>query len=266
MNSGGKVEANESAIAAVKREVLEEVGVHVHVTRLFAKKHFDYGDKVVFLEFFICQVFAEDVAKITQPWHWVAIKDLPKYEFPAANQSIVNQLVWSETLAITASDLDLTVQLPSHSLCFLRKKYQTVDEVLQDLSILEQHKIGVILNQQYFEQLNTDAQNKVFAIHLNTQQLYQPNLRAKFQQHALIAACHTMQDILQANQQQCDAIFLSPVQKTLTHPDQHDVLGWEKFAQLAEMPVYALGGLMPQDLDVAIAHGAYGVAGIRSFR
>ena len=40
-------------------------------------------------------------------------------------------------------------------------------------------------------------------------------------------------------------------------------LGWNGFAEAiagTRVPVYALGGLGPEDLDVAIAHGAHGVA------
>lgn len=265
---GGKVEAQETVIEAVKREVLEEVGVRVQVTRLFAQKQFDYGDKVVFLEFFVCQVLKEDLTQITQPWRWVAIQDLEKYEFPAANQSIVQQLIWSKTIAITTSDLDLTAQLPQHALCYLRKSYANLDQIKKDIALLVQHKIGIILNQHYFLQLDTALQDQIFAIHLNTQQLYQSHLRAQYPHQALIAACHTEQDILQANLQQCDAIFLSPVQHTLSHPEQQEVLGWERFAQFAksaEMPVYALGGLQQHDLATALQHGAYGIAGIRSF-
>jgi thiamine monophosphate synthase len=45
-------------------------------------------------------------------------------------------------------------------------------------------------------------------------------------------------------------------------------LSWAGFAALAniaEMPVYALGGVACDDLDLAKTHGAYGVAGIRDF-
>jgi thiamine monophosphate synthase len=52
------------------------------------------------------------------------------------------------------------------------------------------------------------------------------------------------------------------VQATPTHP--HAVpLGWNRFAKAivgTRVPVYALGGLQPKDLDAAIAHGAHGIA------
>ncbi|MDE2279879.1 MAG: thiamine phosphate synthase, partial [Xanthomonadaceae bacterium] len=45
-------------------------------------------------------------------------------------------------------------------------------------------------------------------------------------------------------------------------------LGWARFEALAgaaAMPVYALGGLSPEQLAQARTAGAHGVAGIRGF-
>jgi 8-oxo-dGTP diphosphatase len=65
-----------------------------------------------------------------------------------------------------------------------------------------------------------------------------------------------------------DFATLSPVCATASHPDAKP-LGWERFAPLvadARLPVYALGGVGPDDLERAHATGAQGVAGIRAFR
>jgi 8-oxo-dGTP diphosphatase len=43
-------------------------------------------------------------------------------------------------------------------------------------------------------------------------------------------------------------------------------LGWDGFVSLAQgaaLPVYAIGGLSLQELDIARNHGAHGVAMIR---
>jgi hypothetical protein len=64
-----------------------------------------------------------------------------------------------------------------------------------------------------------------------------------------------------------DFILISPVQKTNTHPDSSP-LGWDYFTELtrlAQMPVYALGGLGVEDIPRARSLGAQGVAGIRGF-
>ena len=52
-----------------------------------------------------------------------------------------------------------------------------------------------------------------------------------------------------------------------THPDAKP-LGWEQFeilAKHANIPVFALGGLKPDDLKMAQQHGAFVIAGISQF-
>ena len=54
---------------------------------------------------------------------------------------------------------------------------------------------------------------------------------------------------------------------TATHPGGAS-LGWSAFTDLVRelpLPVVALGGLRPTELDTAKAAGAHGVAGIRGF-
>jgi 8-oxo-dGTP diphosphatase len=65
----------------------------------------------------------------------------------------------------------------------------------------------------------------------------------------------------------CDFAVLGPVQKTLTHPGQVP-LGWPRFEEMVlntPLPCYALGGLSPGDMTLAVAHGAQGVAMQRGF-
>lgn len=81
------------------------------------------------------------------------------------------------------------------------------------------------------------------------------------------AACHAADDLVLAARAGVDFVTLSPVLPTLSHPGA-PTLGWTQFAALAAqaaMPVYALGGMTRAHLDDARRHGAYGVAGIRSF-
>ena len=64
-----------------------------------------------------------------------------------------------------------------------------------------------------------------------------------------------------------DYAFLGPLKPTSSHPGQ-PALGWENFASLIKhlpLPVYAIGGVGPDDLEMAWAAGAQGVAGISAF-
>jgi len=67
---------------------------------------------------------------------------------------------------------------------------------------------------------------------------------------------------MQASALDADLVVVGPVQGTSSHPHAAP-LGWNGFAEAiagTRVPVYALGGLGPEDLDVAIAHGAHGIA------
>jgi 8-oxo-dGTP diphosphatase len=82
------------------------------------------------------------------------------------------------------------------------------------------------------------------------------------------ASCHDAEELDLAARLGADFATLSPVNPTASHPEATP-LGWERFAQLvadARLPVYALGGVGPDDLQRARAAGAQGVAGIRAFR
>lgn len=83
------------------------------------------------------------------------------------------------------------------------------------------------------------------------------------------AACHTASELQQAVALQLDFVTLSPVLATATHPGA-EPLGWERFAALSHaayavnMPIFALGGMHASDVTIARAHGAHGIAAIRS--
>ena len=78
------------------------------------------------------------------------------------------------------------------------------------------------------------------------------------------ASCHNMEELLLAIKLKADFVVLSPVQKTASHPDMQ-AMGWSQFSNLIEnisVPVYALGGVSENDLQVAWQHGAQGIAAI----
>jgi 8-oxo-dGTP diphosphatase len=64
----------------------------------------------------------------------------------------------------------------------------------------------------------------------------------------------------------CDFVVLGPVHATASHPGSPGI-GWEAFSALRErasLPIYAIGGLAPRDIDEARGHGAQGIAAIRA--
>lgn len=65
----------------------------------------------------------------------------------------------------------------------------------------------------------------------------------------------------------CDFAVLGPVNATQTHPGMKGI-GWTRFAADvldSPIPAFAIGGLTPLEADLAIAHGAHGLAMQRAF-
>jgi 8-oxo-dGTP diphosphatase len=80
------------------------------------------------------------------------------------------------------------------------------------------------------------------------------------------ASCHNAAEIAHAHALGADLAVLGPVQATPSHPAAAGT-GWEPFAALtreARLPVYALGGMRPADLETAWRHGAHGISMMRS--
>ena len=85
--------------------------------------------------------------------------------------------------------------------------------------------------------------------------------------HLLSVSCHNKEEIKHANSIGADFLYLSPINKSNSHPDTLP-LGWIKGASLikySRKPVYALGGLSLVDLPDAIRRGFQGIAGITTF-
>ena len=104
-------------------------------------------------------------------------------------------------------------------------------------------------------------------LHLRAAQLAALPARPDLAAGALLAAsCHDAAELAHAARLGCDFAVLGAVKPTATHPGEPGI-GWEAFARLREdvsLPIYALGGLGPEDLEDARRHGAQGIAAIRS--
>ena len=78
--------------------------------------------------------------------------------------------------------------------------------------------------------------------------------------------CHNIQEIEYANSLGLDYIILGPVIEKQSS-ENSKTLGWEKFAELSRIslvPVYAIGGLGIDDLEMSELNGGQGVAAIRN--
>ncbi|MFM6906507.1 MAG: thiamine phosphate synthase [Acinetobacter tjernbergiae] len=262
---GGKVEQGETPEQACRREIYEEVGIGLKDWHIFDMIQHEYDDIIVNLHLFHAYVPDELLNQIHQPWAWYHRDQLARLNFPKANAVILQRLIWSHLIKIN----DRIAALPqSNAQLYWRVQTGEIEKIEQQLRTLNDvQRQKLILNIDLWRELNTALQTEIDTIHLKQSQLMGLNKGELIIGKRFIAACHDAVSLQHAHHIGCDAVFLSPVNSTETHPNAK-VLGWDDFAVLAKdsnIPVFALGGVAPENLEQAQKHHAYGLAGIRQF-
>ena len=87
---GGKCEPGESPELAAARECREEVGVEVVVGELFYRVTHRYAHGWIDLHYYRCATFGEPAWD--SGFAWIPAEDLPGYDFPEANEAVVEAL------------------------------------------------------------------------------------------------------------------------------------------------------------------------------
>lgn len=262
---GGKVESNESPVQACRREVFEEVGLHIDTWHPFDLIQHEYDDVVVNLHVFHGTVSVEQLADIHQPWAWYTRSELLDLNFPKANKRMLKALYWPKQIQI-GHEISSLEALGNDHLLYWRADFQP-EQVIELAQYSVEDLAKLIVNVELWSALGTFQQKSIAAIHLKQAQLLEYTVQDLQRGQRYIAACHDLNAAQHAQAIGCDTIFLSPVLATPTHPDAIP-LGWETFAEIAqqiEIPVFALGGLASEDLAIAQQNSAYGIAGIRYF-
>lgn len=91
---GGKVELGERVFDALVREFQEEVDITITHAEPFMKIQHDYGDKHVLLDVWLASAFnGKASSNENQLIDWVEIEHLNDYDFPDANQAIIERLM-----------------------------------------------------------------------------------------------------------------------------------------------------------------------------
>ena len=95
---GGKIDAGESPEAALKRELLEELGIEAGIGGFFCSSRYDYSHISVELLTYRVRYFSgEMTAHVHDELKWVVPVDLCNYDFPEANVEIIRVLTAART-------------------------------------------------------------------------------------------------------------------------------------------------------------------------
>ncbi len=86
--------------------------------------------------------------------------------------------------------------------------------------------------------------------------------------HLLVGySAHSLEGVLYAQKEGADFVTLSPIFRTESHPEA-EPLGLEELKRVSakvNVPIYALGGVTQERIELCLKNGAYGVAGITMF-
>ncbi|QHS10251.1 Nudix family hydrolase [Sinimarinibacterium sp. NLF-5-8] len=270
---GGKIEAGESGFDALRRELIEELGVEIqHATPLIRFQH-DYTDRRVQLETWLIHAWhGEPQPRENQTLNWLPVtalraqpQALPTVMPIVAALALPTQYVLTAPDSTAAQVLNHLRHLPTGALLRLRwPQWSDADYVTQAACLIapaQQQGLRVILDRDPAQVAALGADGW----HASSAALQQ--LHARPDVPLALASAHRADDIARAAQLGFDAAVLGSVCPTPSHPDARP-LGWAGFTQVrgfAPLPVYAIGGVSPVHLPDAWQAWAQGVAGISAY-
>lgn len=267
---GGKIEDGETAFHALGRELHEELGVDVLEATPWLTRTFAYPERTVKLHFFIVRRWqGEPHGREGQQLSWQDPRGLTVDPMLPANTPILAALQLPPVYAISnLAELGEAKFMASlqHALKqglrllqwrekdLPREKQQALLQQVVELAKTYDAKVLVSADAELAR--HTGAHG----VHLPSQALMA--LQEKPADMLCAASCHNAEELAQAARLGLDFVVLSPVLPTASHPGAQ-TLGWPGFANLVAdhpLPVYALGGMRPQDQLTAWQHGAHGIA------
>jgi 8-oxo-dGTP diphosphatase len=270
---GGKIEPGEPVAEALRREIREELGIEIERAYPWITRIFTYPHAKVRLHFH--RVYAwrgEPRALEHQGLAWQRPDALELDPLLPANGPVLRSLLLPAEYAITrAGELGVEpflLRLEARLRGGL-KLIQVREKVLarpaaeafarRVVTLARAHGAKVLVNADIALTREIGADG----VHFTAEQLRSVPGRPDFPWCG--ASCHSSEELRRAEALGVDFVVLGPVHATPSHPDAVP-LGWERFresARGAAVPVYALGGIVPGDLEQALSCGAHGIAMVR---
>ena len=255
---GGKIEPGEAPEAAIARELHEELGIDIGPACPWITRVFEYPHGVVHLRFFrIFEWRGEPHPREGQDIGWQTLDKLVSGPMLPANAPVLASLALPWEYAVTnASQVGAPAMLThlerrlKWGLKMIQVREPAGAEPFADEVIRLAHRYGAKV-------LTKQPHASADGVHFTAAQLM--TLKERPTQGLVAASCHTREELEHAMRLGLDFAVLGPVKDKAA-------IGWERFALLARdsgIPLYAIGGLIPDDLPQARRAGAHGVAMIR---
>jgi 8-oxo-dGTP diphosphatase len=274
---GGKREPGETPEAALARELREELGIEAEIGAPLIRVPHRYPHKRLQLD--VRRVAAwrgTPKGQESQALAWVPRHKLASYQMPSADRPVVAALLQPDRYLVTPAPA------PGDDATWLDRLQRALDAGVRRVQLRAapdtdpgQWRALVVAAAGLCRVTGADvlvngdvalARDLHIGVHVRALQLRELHKRPLRDDLLVAASCHDAEDLRRAEDIDCDFGVLGPVRPTPTHPDAVGI-GWDRFAALREevaLPMYAIGGLSPDAISVARAHGAQGVAAIRS--
>lgn len=270
---GGKVEPGERPEQALVRELAEELGVEVTTAYPWVTHVFAYPHATVRLHFYrVTGWRGEPRPREGQALAWQRAEAPEVSPILPANGPVLRALCLPPLMGVSnVAELGVAEFLSRLEaaaerglrLVQLRERGLTAAQFAllarKAKALASRHGARLLINDEPEVAQRLDADG----VHLTSTRLLA--LRARPALPWCGASCHSREEMDHAARLGLDYVVLGPVLPTLSHPGA-TTLGWERFAGLVRdypLPVYAIGGMRPELLETAWAHGAHGIAMLR---
>ena len=273
---GGKVENGERKISALRRELKEELDISVNQLCPLIEVSYRYSDEEIKISAYeVSQWTGRPVGREGQTIQWVEENAIRSLRFPKANEAIVAAMALPAVAMITGPFtgdkivfLQKTEECLRAGVSLIQFRPQTL---VEDIVSLGQELVKLCNHYGARVFVNSDIAlfKKIAAhgFHLTARDLLSDWTTAIPQNVPLSCSCHNPAEIRRAEELGAEFIYLGSLATTPSHPGRKG-LGWTvagRWSRASNIPVFALGGMVPSDITRARLGGFQGVAMLSGF-